>query len=321
MKRMIDFAVYLIVRMFICVMQALPLSTGVSIARLLAWLFADVLRARRRLVRSNLAHAFPEWTEEEYSRCIRRMWEHLFLLIIEVAHVPRKLHDTNWRDFVELDNIRPLVTMLLSDRPHIMVTGHFGNFEVGGYMLGLFGFPTYSVARTLDNPYLHDFITRFRGATGQYLISKNGGAEPIQDVIEQGDTLAFLADQAAGPKGCWVDFFGRQASTYKAIALLGMTYETPITVVYARRRANAMEFEMAATETIDPAVEDCPYQTVKQITQWYTHQLEAAIRETPGQYWWIHKRWKDYGRDRNKKKQTKATVSKSSSASESRDAA
>ena len=78
--------------------------------------------------------------------------EHLFLLVIEVADLPRKIHETNWREYMSLDGVVPLVRMLLSGRPVIIVTGHLGNFELGGFNLGILGFPSYSVARPLDNP-------------------------------------------------------------------------------------------------------------------------------------------------------------------------
>ena len=56
----------------------------------------------------------------------------------------------------------------------IVATAHLGNFELGGFTLGVLGFPTYTVARTLDNPQLDEFLNRFRGHTGQYIIPKNG---------------------------------------------------------------------------------------------------------------------------------------------------
>jgi KDO2-lipid IV(A) lauroyltransferase len=233
------------------------------------------------------------------------MWEHLFLIVLEVAHVPRKIHETNWRKFVELRDVDQLVKALLADRPTIIVTGHFGNFEVGGYMLGMLGYPTFSVARTLDNPFLNDFVGRFRGGTGQYIIPKNGGYDQILEVLGSRGTMAFLADQAAGPKGCWVDFFGRPASTYKAIALLALEHQAPIAVCYARRRGRPLSFEMVVNGITDPRHESSRIESIRDLTQWYTKQLEAGIRQDPDQYWWVHRRWKD-NRSRIRKERKKA---------------
>jgi KDO2-lipid IV(A) lauroyltransferase len=292
-KHVIDYLAYVIVRVLICVVQAMRMETGRAAARWLAWLFADVIHLRGRVVDENLRHAFPDLSADDRQCLARQMWEHLFLLVIEVAHTPRKVHETNWRQFVRLRSVAPLVRLLIGERPVIVVTGHFGNFELGGYMLGVLGFPTYTVARNLDNPHLDRFIARFRGATGQHIIPKNGGYDQILDVLGHGGTMAFLADQYAGDKGCWVDFFGRPASSHKAIALLAMEHDAPVAVCYARRRDRPMSFEMVTHAIADPRSKADDVATVRAMTQWYTKQLEEAIRAAPGQYWWLHRRWKD----------------------------
>jgi len=288
-----DYLVYLVVRALICVIQGTRIETCHLGAKWLAWLLADVLRARGKLVHENLGHAFPEMSERDRRRLARAMWEHLFLLIVEVAHAPRKIHETNWRDHVRLNGVEDLVRILLSDRPTIVITAHFGNFELGGYLLGILGFPTYSVARTLDNPYLHRFVERFRGTTGQHIIPKNGGYDQILEVLGSRGTIAFLADQAAGSKDCWVEFFGRPASTYKAIALMSLQHDAPMAVCYARRMGRPMQFEMVTAAITDPRDADDGVGSIFDLTQWYTSQLEKGIRRDPEQYWWIHRRWKE----------------------------
>lgn len=296
--RMGDYLVYLVVRTFICMVQAMRIETAQSWAKRLAWIFAHVLRIRGKLVDDNLRHAFPEMPASERRRLAGRMWEHLFLLVFEVARAPREIHETNWRQYVRLVGTEDLVRILLSDRPVIMVAAHFGNFEVGGYMLGILGFPTYSVARTLDNPYLHRFVDRFRRITGQHLIPRKGGYDQILEVLASGGTLAFLADQAAGRKDCWVEFFGRPASTYKAIALLSLQHDAPVAVCHARRLARPLHFEMVTAAIADPREAADDVHSVHQLTQWYTSQLEQAIRQSPEQYWWLHRRWKERKRRR-----------------------
>ena len=238
-KRLVDFLVYLVIRIIICLAQTLRLETGQTITRFLAWIFCDVLKIRSGVLDDNLVHAFPELSAPARKRLERQMWEHLFLLVLEVANTPRKIHETNWRDFVELTNEDRLVRLLFENRPLLIVTGHLGNFEVGGYVLGILDFPTYTVARTLDNIYLDRFVNQFRGKTGQHIIPKNGGAEQIEKVLSNNGTMTFLADQCAGPKGCWVDFFGRPASAYKAVALLALEYHAVMAVSASNPPAQA----------------------------------------------------------------------------------
>ncbi len=293
MRRVIDYTVYLVVRLLICAVQAMPVSLGDAIARHLAWLFCDVLRLRRRVLDENLSHAFPEMTETDRRRLERAMWEHLFRLVLEVAHTPRKIHDTNWRDFVVLGGERELMRQLLADRPTMIVTGHYGNFEVGGYVLGVLGFPTHTVARTLDNPFLDRFVNDFRGRTGQHIIPKNGGYEQIEAVMSKHGTMTFLADQYAGPKGCWIRFFGRPASAHKAIALLSFEHQAPVYVSAVRRLGRPMAFELRQYACADPTTGGDEVRGVRELTQWFHDWLERIIRQDPAQYWWIHRRWKD----------------------------
>ena len=302
-KRVLDYLVYLMVRILVCFAQALSMETGQCWAKRMAWVFSDLLRIRGRVVEENLRYAFPDKSPHEIRRLTRGMWEHLFLLVLEVAHAPRKIHHTNWRDFVSLNGVAPLVEILLGNRPTVIVTGHCGNFEVGGFMLGVLGFPTYTVARTLDNPYLNQFVNRFRGATGQYIIPKNGGFDQILAVLSRRGTMSFLADQYAGPKGCWVDFFGRPASAHKAIGLLSLDNDAPVAVCCNRRLDRPMHFEMMTLGIADPRDTDQGLGTIRELTQWYTSQLERVIRLVPDQYWWLHRRWKDPRPPRKAKQQ------------------
>ncbi|MBN2023059.1 MAG: lysophospholipid acyltransferase family protein [Pirellulales bacterium] len=292
-KRIADFLVYLVVRVLICIVQAMRVEAGRSMARRLAWLFDDVLKIRRDVVEENLSHAFPEWSESKRRQIARQMWEHLFLLVLEVAHAPRKLHETNWRRYISLDNEAVLVRALLSDRPTLVITAHFGNFEVAGYMLGLLGFPTYTVARTLDNRYLDRFLNEFRSHRGQYIIPKNGGYDQIVEVLGRGGAMTFLADQYAGRKGCWVEFFGRPASAHKAISLLALANDAPVVVAGAWRRGGPLALELTVVAAADQRESSDALGSVRELTQWYTSRLEELIRGAPAQYWWIHRRWKD----------------------------
>jgi Kdo2-lipid IVA lauroyltransferase/acyltransferase len=293
LRRAVDYTVYGVVRLLVCIIQAMPIETAQSAAGFLAWLLADVFKVRGRVVDDNLVHAFPELTPADRRRLVRRMWEHLLVMVVEIAHAPRKIHDTNWRDYVRLHGEGPLLRLLLEDRPTLVTTAHFGNFEVAGYVLALLGFKSHTVARTLDNPYLDRFVNRFRGATGQYIIPKNGGYDQILDVLSDGGTMTFLADQYAGPKGCWVQFFGRPASAHKAIALLAMEHQAPVVVSYARRIGRPMHFELSTYAVADPRAGGEEFASVRALTQWYTSRLEEIIRRQPDQYWWLHRRWKD----------------------------
>ncbi len=293
LRNLIDYLVYVMVRVFIATVQAVPLATCQRQSRMLATLFRDVLRIRRKVVDDNLRQAYPHLDPRARLRLAWQMWEHLFLMVAEIAHAQRKIHATNWRHHVELRGAQGIVRALLDDRATIILTGHYGNFEIAGYVIGLFGFPTYTVARALDNRYLDRFLNRFRGSTGQYIVPKGGAGERVAQLLADGAALTLLGDQSArGKWGCWVNFFGRPASTHKAIALFSLTHDAPMLVTYCRRLDGPLRFEIGLEGIADPRDAEFASATIEDLTQWYTDRLEAIINRAPEQYWWVHRRWK-----------------------------
>jgi Kdo2-lipid IVA lauroyltransferase/acyltransferase len=287
-----DYLVYLAVRIAVCCVQAIPLRACRSAAGMLATLCTDVLRLRQNVIAENLAIAYPELSPAQVRRMTWEMWEHLFLMVAEIAHAPRKLRRSTYRRYVRVHDIDRLVSTLLLRRPKVIVAGHYGNFELSGYLLGLLGFPTFTVARTLDNPFLDRWINSFRSATGQFMLPKQGSSADIDRLLEAGASLAVLGDQAAGTKGCWVDFFGRLASTHKAVAVFALANEAPLVVGYARRLGEPLHYEVGFAAGVDPREMPAAEATVTGITTWYSRHLEAIIRQAPQQYWWVHRRWK-----------------------------
>ncbi len=292
-RKVTQLLIYLAVRSVICWAQAIAPETAQKFAPVLAWVAHSLLKVRRKVVEENLCIAYPQLGPQDREQLALKMWEHLALLGYEMLMLRRKIHHTNWRDHIRLVNHVPALRMLSEGRPVVFVTGHFGNFELGGYALGLLGVPTWTVARPIDNPYLDRFIQQLRAATGQRLIPKQGATEWVNRLAAAGEPLAFLADQSAGPKGCFVEFFGRKASTFKAIALLALTHQCPLAVCYAIRKPRILQFELCIAAVLDPKTISADWANVPTITQWFTTELEQAIRSCPEQYWWVHRRWKD----------------------------
>ncbi len=301
LRQGLDLAVYVLVRVLIGLVQAVPLSLCERGAEALATLAARVLRIRQNVVDENLRIAFPKLTEPARAEIAWRMWRHLFLMCAEIAHTPRKVHRTNWREHSRIVDLESFVRTLLSGRPLVVISAHYGNFELGGYLMGLFGFPTYTVARQLDNPYLDRWVNQFRGRTGQYILPKRGSGAEIKQVLDAGGILTLLGDQSAGKKGCWVTFFGRPASTHKAVSLFSLSSEAPTMVSYARRIGQPLAYEVGPQAIIDPREPGFELRTVPLLAQWYTDHLESLIREAPEQYWWLHRRWKGQPTARAKK--------------------
>ncbi len=288
-----DYAVYLLVRVIVCVLQALSLDTLRRLAAALAWLLYHVDRRHRLVADDNLRQAFPgRFSDAERDRMVRAVYLHFCNLLMEIALAPRLLSIGTWRRHVDMARGWLLLDRLLSGRPCLVVTGHFGNWEIGGYTLGLLGFRTSAIARDLDNPFLDQFLRRFRERNGQGLIAKNGEVHKILAVLTQNGVLATLGDQDAGPRGLFVDFFGRPASTHKAIALLALEHGVPLLVLGVRKVGEPMRYQIVVEEQILPEDYGTRTDAVAAMTQRFTAALERLIREAPEQYFWLHRRWK-----------------------------
>jgi KDO2-lipid IV(A) lauroyltransferase len=288
-----DYAVYLIVRLCVCVIQALSFPAARVLARGLAWLAYHIDRRHREVAKDNLRQAFPgRYSEADLDEVVRRVYRHFCTMLIEIILQPRKMHVDNWRRYMSLGNGHQIIGCLVSGRPLMIVTGHLGNWEMAGYALGLLGFTTHAIARPLDNPYLDGFLRAFREKTGQKVLVKHGDFERIQALLDGGGVIATLADQDAGQRGLFVDFFGRPASTHKAIALLSLEHKVPLVVVGTPKVAEPMFYQVQASEVIYPEEYDGRPDAVKAMTQRFTTALERLVRQNPTQYFWLHRRWK-----------------------------
>jgi len=301
-SRLTDYLVYIFLRLFVSVVQALPFVTLPILATTLARVAFRVDRRHRLVAIDNLQHAFPDqFTSSQLEGLVRSTYRHFCGLMLEIIHLPRRINPYNWALYAELPSNRQLIDRMLSDRPLLMVTGHFGNWEMAGYVLGLLGFKSYAVARPLDNPFVDNYLRRFREKTGQKLLAKHGDFEKMQSVLDSGGVMATLADQDAGQRGVFVDFFGRPASTHKAVALLALQHGVPLVVVGARKVGDPMRYQLLVEDFILPEEYESRPDAVHAVTQRFTTALEKIVRQAPEQYFWLHRRWKHRPVERRRK--------------------
>jgi len=260
----------------------------------LAWLATGPLKIRRNITKENLEQIFPDASEGDRQRLALAMWHHLILMVCEIAWAQRRLHLTNWSKYIVFQENRQTLRHLLSQRPTVTVTGHFGNFEVGGYLTGLMGFSTLTIARKIDNPFLHAWVQRFRSAKGQHMVDKVGSAPAVDAHLKNGGILTLLADQHAGPKGCWVNFLGVPASCHKAVSVLAITSKAPLMIGSTTRiTGHPMRFKMSCSGIADPENDPENYcESIDTLTRWYNKGLAKDINQSVEQYWWLHRRWR-----------------------------
>ncbi len=288
----LDWLLYVAVRVLVIFLSLFDVETNLRFACFLGDLLWKYYGRGRQRALANLRASFPDQSEEWTRQTGRRSFQQLAMLTVDVLFTPRLVRKHNWRQYSRYRNAEHAKWLMQERRGLLMVTAHYSNFEIVGYLMGLFGFDLYSIARPLDNKYLNRFLYGVRERRGQKLIDKKGAAEMMPKLVEQGSTIGFIADQDAGRKGIFVDFFGRKASTYKSIGLLAITYNLPIVVGYSRRIDNRFFFEMGVTRIIFPAEWADKDDPLTWVTAEYTRAIETFVREDPTQYWWLHRRWK-----------------------------
>lgn len=292
-NRVLDYSVYLVVRWVVCAIQAVPTHWGYAFGQALAWLGYVLDRRHRRVALENLRLAFGnQYSEPQRHRMVREIYDHFARVLIEMVYLPRKLHKGNWKQHVHIDNAAEIVDAFLVDRPKLIVTGHFGNWEMANFLLAAIGLKSYAIARDLDNEYLHRFLMRFRQWSGQTILSKHGDFDRIEQVLSTNQVLLSVGDQSAGPKGYFVDFFGRPASTHKAMALLAIRHRALVFVGFAYRDKQTRRYVVGSAGTLDPRQYAEQPGGALAMTRDFTRILEAVIRRAPEQYLWLHNRWK-----------------------------
>ncbi len=294
--RILQFVIYVGVRIGVCFFQILSNDAARAVANLVGWLMFTLDRKHRLVALDNLRKSFPgRYSEVELNKMVLATYRHFFTLFVEIIQMPRKVHRHNADQHLDLGPHKQRVLDLLqSNRPLLIVTGHFGNWELAGVYLGATGFRTYAVARPLDNVFLNGYFQSIREHLGQTILPKRD-LSLIQQTLAKGGKVAVLADQYAGPRGQMVDFFGRKASAYKGISILALQYNAPLLVVGVRKVAEPMRYQAVVTDIIDPEEYTGPRsEAIREITQRYSTGLEHVIRSAPEQYFWIHNRWKPH---------------------------
>lgn len=294
----LDRLVYVGVRLVGTFLGMFPIDANLRTARWMGWAWYRLMRRHRERAFEHLRLAYGDaLTDRQREAMALASMQQMTMMAIEALFTPRLINEWTWPRHVRLNNIGPAADVLLSRKGAILVTGHYGNWELLGFALAALGFPTVAVMRPLDNPWLNRYVMDVRARRGLQLLYKKGASRSAGDILAAGGTLGFIADQNAGRKGLFVDFFGRKASTYKSIGLLAIEYQVPIVVGYARRTSERFEYEVGCNRIIQPAEWAGREDELGWITQEYTRAIEEFIREAPEQYLWIHRRWKSRPKD------------------------
>ena len=265
-----------------------PARLGLWLGRRLGDLLWIALPRRRAVTLENLARAFAgERPAEEIHRLGRRSFEHLGMNIVEGCvfffRPPSVLLARI--DLGAPDHVKAAAAL---GKGVLVLTAHYGNWELLAAAHGLSVFPLSVVVRPLDNPLMDRVIDRFRRRSGVELIGKQRALPEILDALRRGRMVGILLDQnASRAEGVFAPFFGTPASTSKALALISLRTGTPVVPIFIRRVEGGRHRVEAGPAISPPADRD-----VAGYTAAFNHCIEAAIRQAPEQWFWMHNRWR-----------------------------
>lgn len=246
----------------------------------------------RRIVRRNLAFAFPHWPRHRVHRVTRQVYAHMGRTLLEIL----RMTSLNRRQVLERVRIRGrehLVEASRHPQGAIIISAHLGNWE----MASLFGAcflnkPIVVVARRVRPPFLEHWVQRLRTRFGNEILDKRRALPRMARTLRRGGTLGILIDQSTRrAEGVEVRFFGRRATATPAAALLARRYGSPVVPAFCVREADG-GLSVLAYPPLKLQVSDDRAADIRANTQIMTNAVERAIRDYPEQWFWFHKRWK-----------------------------
>jgi KDO2-lipid IV(A) lauroyltransferase len=263
----------------------LPESWALALGTLLGTVVGDVLRIRRRVVVANLRRAFPErdtrWIKQVASGFYRHLGSEGVILLRLGGMSPEEILART-----QVEGLEHITKPLSNGQGVIILSGHLGNWEMGGAAMAVRGIPMDGVAKRQNNPRFNERINRMRERNGMRVVERSeANTRLLLKSLRMGRAVVLVADQNVRQGGLFVDFFGIPASTARGPELL------------AQRTGAAVVFTAAIREPGSPAryrlrVHPLATDVEAGVLRLYLALLEDEIRAAPTQYLWAHKRWK-----------------------------
>lgn len=276
-------------RILTWVFRWLPRRLALGTAQLLGWIWFYLVRTRKTLCIDQLQRAFPEWTPREIRQCTRRLFAHLcrsgveFLTLDKVLRDPHRAITVSGREHYEAAKSQGKGVLVL--------TAHLGNWEL--LLSWATSFTDLAVvSKTPTEDQLGEYLMRQRERYGVHVFPTENSLFQILDYLRDGGSVGFVIDQHyPGKRGVYVPFFNRWAATTTGLATLAKKSGAPVLPVFVTRGADGHHVRFAKAlpyERRDSLSEELAVNTIR-----YSLVVEAAIRQTPEQWLWLHRRWKE----------------------------
>lgn len=254
---------------------------------LCGWVMAQVIApvaGYRKRVRANLALILPDMPRAEVERIAREVPDNVGRTLIEIYSGP-EFTARAARLPLQGEGVAALDEAHRAGRPVILITGHFGNYDASRAALIARGYRVGALYNPMKNPWFNAHYVRAISGIGTPLFprGRRGMADMVRH-LRSGGALGLLIDQHMR-HGAELTFFGHRALTALSAAELALKYDALVVPTYGIRQPDGLSFEVVVEAPI-------PHGPPEAMTQALNDSLERLVRRHPGQWLWIHRRWK-----------------------------
>lgn len=273
---------------FLYVLQLLPLGAIHALARCVGWLSYYAVAPRRRIGLINLRHCFPEWTEQQRRKVLRKHFYHMSMLLLEYG-LYWYGDATRLKKLVRYQDKHYLDEALAAGEKVILLYPHFTAFEAAVYALNQ-DVPLISVYSHQKNKQMDEQILKGRHRYNNvFLIGRTEGLRAIIKKIKSSRApFLYLPDQDFGRReSIFVNFFGIPTATIAGLSRIAALTNAKVVPAIPTRESDGK-----VTLRFYPQWDKFPSKDIVADTQRMNDFIEARVREQPPQYYWLHKRFK-----------------------------
>ncbi|NTV67684.1 MAG: lysophospholipid acyltransferase family protein [Chlorobaculum sp.] len=285
-----DRAIYKIFMFFGVLLRHSGRFHAASLARFAGDVAYDVFKIRRGMVEGNLSAAFPQKSRAEISRIARQVYRNMAENVVEVLRLPLLRTPEDAARLVDVDARAFRAKTRELNRGAVLISAHFGNWELLGMAFGLLVSPLTVVVKRLKNREIDRQINLWRAMRGNRVVYKRQALREGLRTLRNGGVMSILADQSDPKGGFFMDFLGRRTSVFLGPAFLALKTGVPVFVGISRKIGNGryrVEYEEIDYSDLGTGKAD-----VEELARRYTRALEGYIRRYPEEWFWVHNRWK-----------------------------
>lgn len=250
----------------------------------LAYLSAKKLR---NVGHANLDHVFKNTKSETEKKIIlKKMFRNFALMGLDLLWFSKHTHKRMQKYLIMDDSL----DFLKEEHGTIVLTGHYGNWELIGQALNVFDIPLASIAAPLKNPKVDELFIKIREQSGQKIFKQQGAMRKMLGTLKNKGKVALLLDQNTLPKngGLFVEFFGLPVPVSSAPAAILKKTGAHLAIGFCTPEPGG-KYRGFIKKVIPPPYDEL---SLEEITQLMTQEMCDQIQERPECWMWVYKRWK-----------------------------